>query len=326
MPKPPPPTASGGKRGRPKGSKNRPKGAAKWKRIKAYGGAQKSNMAAARRPFTEGKTRTGEEVYLELTTAAQTAVGGRNPAIEPAPMTDGSSFISLPLLSFNYMKQGTEEDCMIGRAVFSRYLKCKIRYIFPSAANLKATAPAPSLYQIHGFVKDSPTNKPTDVPSTVGWTITQDRDFVKRFLQAYFDERADRMRFIPKRESEVKILGYREIVPTVGRGIALPPTAHTSDSAGSEDRGVFKDMNTSVSWPLMRKTHYEQSNQLIWLDPSTGESPASTRFHYINHGWRPFLILYCPQMNPDAGSGMATAVADNLPLVNWNDIHYYTDA
>ncbi len=289
-------------------------------------------------PIRETKTRSGEEVYDIFTTAIQGlegidapnattgAHGGRLP-FNPTAHTAGIGGIVrvIPLYSITHHQQGMTDDRMIGSSCFVKYMKLKGRVTWPQGTSMNLTTSC-DLRVIHGFIKNSPNlngrqsfrainPQPENTFSALNviqWTYDE--------LQPYFDSLADDLKFTPKRESNLHIIGNRKIVPSLRQWTARQ---QTTDNTGSDSSvGTIPDTRFSCNWPMMRKYHYEAG-----LSPTynTNTNTPNRALQYINTAqWVPFCCLYAPQ-----GAGLLPTVdgePGNLPTFQYNDQIWYQDS
>ena len=158
------------------------------------------------------------------------------------------------------------------------------------------------MYLIHGFIKapfartsfTNPTAQATTRDDVAGW--------VKRHLKDFFDEREDKLRFIPKTNTNLQILGYRKIKPNRNTNLGVMNIGNA--------QGTFPMINMSCYWPLKKKVYYS---------PGTGSSP-SDQFLYLNSQPIPFMCVY----NPTAGE--FTAGSAYQVKVAYNDCCWYSDS
>ncbi len=306
----------------------------------AYKPARKKQMAKRRAPFVETKSRTDDVLSAE-------SYGSPGDPVFPDPLNyiipltwpEGNlTSANIPIASLNMMRQGLADDQMVGSSIFAKYLKMKLRFIWPTGiynaipgqdsinqavgVDPLPAYPSPTIYLVHGFVKDSPNNTNTTGNEDPGaWTLANDNEWVHDHVKPYFDDREDRMRFIPKNHS-IKILGYKRIAPNKKTWVPSPEITAQIDDDGEPELekeritlGAFGDTFRTISWPMMRKIHYEQGQAAIF----SAEDLASGNLQYINtRQWRPFAILYSPEAK--------TLSFTQMPEFNYNSILYYTDA
>lgn len=289
----------------------------------AYG--NKRRMASKNAPLKETKNRTDEEVKSTFNTSL-TGYYAQNPVTPHLWPQEGSKVYPLKMFSLDSMKQGVDEDQMTGRSIFAKYLKMKIQLNFPESINVPQDQP--DMYIVHGWIKDSPSLNGTNVVEGVTnpeqWSLQNDWDWLRNQLDPYFNEREDKLRYIPKQNSNLAIVDYHRIKPKVRQGWGRQRT--TAVQFGDPNNtvlsvGTIMDYHRTLKWNMMRKIHYQMG------DPNTFTGTGSGRLNnfYINiNQWRPFACLYCPQLGDNITNPALTK--ENLPKIAYNSILYYTDS
>ena len=291
----------------------------------AYGGITKQQRVKSNAIFKETKTRTDEEVHARFSAALPAAYYNQNPLVfHPFPTAD--KVFPLKIFALDAQQQGMDENMMNGRAVYAKYMKMKIQLRFPEGA--ATPQDQPDIYIVHGWIKKSPgLNGIQEVDNTVNpeqWTLQNDWNWMRAELEPYFDEREDKLRYIPKQNSNLAIAGYHRIKPQQREGFGRVRTSGLQASDGTPFTiGTLRDYHRTVSWKMMRKIHYEVGA----ADQFQSEAAhiSRTNMLYINmNQWRPFCCLYCPQYGaPGVTPPLSSA---NLPSVAYNSILYYTDS
>lgn len=274
-------------------------------RRKAYYPNNKRRLQKQRQPFVESKTRTSEDVYNKMKDSS-TPNGGiplDTLGTQYIPLDDAYSSIELSPISF--MTQGVDEDDMVGRAIFAKHLKTKLQITWPVNSYLN---PA-ELFLVHGFIKLSPNlTSYTDPPiGGEGNTWTHYREWISEHVKDYFNERLDKMRFIPKQNSTLHISGYKKLRPNLQKQYSLPIQLDSTDKIV----GSVPDTFITFSHKMMRKYHYEKSS-----------NNSTPEMFFINmNQWVPFACIYNPEFdkNPNTGN-------DDLIKVRSNTILYYSDS
>jgi thiol-disulfide isomerase/thioredoxin len=268
-------------------------------KVSAYRSTKKKQMVNAMRPMVETKSRTAEEVALA---AISTEI------VDPTDygaLLNEDAITQIPQIPFNTMTQGLNEDEMIGLSCYARWLKCKLQIKLPSGVN--AIQHPADLYCVHGWVK-APLAKtghtavtPNNVsPNTINSHVAQ---HVKDFL----DEREDKLRFIPKQNTNIKILGYKRLKPNRNGALGTPVGAFgtTIVSSGYKTVGGNPIINYSVTWKIMRKIHYTHGKVLN----------GTYKTLFPNASWLPFCVLYNPTFSEFASADAARIeVASNSCL------------
>lgn len=311
-------------RGRRKG-----KGKAVAKRM-AYGRKfNKKQRVKQNAIFKETKTRTDEEVHARFSAALPAAYYNQNPLVFHGFPTADKVF-PLKIFALDAQQQGIDEEMMNGRAIYAKYLKMKIHLQFPESVNVPQDQP--DIYIVHGWIKKSPNlngiQTVQTVTNPVDWTLQNDWDWMRAELEPYFDQREDKLRYIPKQNSNLAIAGYHRIKPQQREGFGRPRTVLgtiTSDPATTELRsvGTLRDYHRTLNWKMMRKIHYEVGAASQFQSEAAHISRSNGLYINMNQ-WRPFACLYCPQYGAPGVNPPLTAT--NLPKVAYNSILYYTDS
>jgi hypothetical protein len=148
-------------------------------------------------------------------------------------------------------------------------------------------------------------NRTTRTPITAAGTNQINiNDHINQRLLDFFNEKVDKLRFIPKSENnDIKILGYRKVKPNRNASIGVPNQLITNSTEGGEpvQVGSVPNVNMSMTWSVNRKIHYTAGVGL--------ESTNSQRM-FPNEAWLPFCVVYNPDFesfsanltNPERGS------------------------
>jgi len=277
----------------------------------AYNKNRKKNMMIRNAPFKETKSKTSEDLRADFPSLVDHLV--LDTAItERRYLNPDTCFI---------FKQGLDEHQMIGNSVYAKYLKQKVHIRFPQPAfetggAQKVVPLVPQDYRlIWGWIPAPLALTGTTVPTANNVTLFDINTHINNRVSDYIDEQKDRMRFIPKRASTIRIIGNRKIRPDLSRMNTAPPQTIDSVTGADYVIGSIPDVHTSVSWRMMRKLQYEKSSKLM---PEEG--------HFLNYSWLPFCVLvnYDFENLPDTGN--PTDRQAYMPAVATNSILYYTDA
>ena len=275
-------------------------------KLAAYRRVNKKKMVMRRAPIIETKSRTGEEMAAKVNDSLVL----QNPT-QFLNIPNDDSLTQFPLHSFNWMTQGLGEDEMIGLSVFSKYIKQKVQIKLPSG-DAAINFPC-NLYLVHGWIKSPYARTGSTNPTSSAATYTQFNSDVFAQLKDFFDEREDKLRYIPKTNNQIKILGYRKVRPNRNHSIS-PPTQVFGTSlvpTGFKTAGAENIINMSCTWRTMRKTYYTPGPVIS----------ANQGYFYNNAGWRPFCILYNPQF-----AEWTTYPNTGQIQVALNDCHWYSDS
>lgn len=278
---------------------------------KTYNRNNKKKMMARRQPFVETKSKTHEDLVVQF-----------------PGLVDRSVFrtYNTPHAHFNpetfYMwKRGMEENEVIGNSCYAKYLKMKIGIRFPQPAftvsGMKKQIPmTPQNYEIiWGYV-----------PNELGWTgltaptadnanINDIMAHVNQRVTDYVNQQKDKIRFIPKQASTIRIAGRRRVRPDLRFQSTAPPV--TTDASVGNDYavGTIPDYYTSINWKMMRKLHLQPTSKLHSGDPGLYAGNFKT--------WLPFCVV----VNWDYDNlPEGTTREAYCPAIQINDICYYSDS
>lgn len=298
----------------------------------AYRPAQKRNFMRKRGAVVETKRKTHEDLR-DPTFFAGT---GENPVQDHMEFKIyKSEHVMMNPLTYYLWSQGLSQSQHVGQAVTLKYLKQKIHVRFPQPSQAytdesgttsnQITPFIPQRYElIWGFVPVS-LNLGGNAEYTGGPTAnTVDLDQIKAHVnnrvQDYFNARKDDLRFIPKKDSNIRILGRRKVRPDMRYVSTAPPTVtdgFTTDSVV----GTIPDYKTSVSWPVKGKK--------LWLE-QTGNIDGGNKLiaMYPNYS---ALLPFCTLVNWNHDE-LKLAYPDTTdqflrsPSIAWNDAIYFTDS
>ncbi len=293
------------------GKKKTSKFMKKTTRKGAYNKNRKKAMMIRNAPFKETKSKTSEDLRADFPSLVDHLV--LDTAVTERRYLNPDTFY--------IFKQGLDEHQMIGNSVYAKYLKQKvhIRFAQPqfSTGGVSKVVPlVPQDYRlIWGFVPAPLALTGTTTPTANNVTLFDINTHINNRVSDYIDEQKDRMRFIPKRSSTIRIIGNRKIRPNLSRMNTAPPQTIDSVTGADYVVGSIPDVHTSVEWKMMRKVQYEKSSKLM---PEEG--------HFANYSWLPFCVLvnYDFENLPDTGN--PTDRQAYMPAVATNSCLWYTDS
>jgi len=278
----------------------------------AYNKNRKKQMMIRRAPFVETKSKTSEDLKADFPDlidhlVLDTAVTERR-YLNPD--------------TFYIFKQGLAEHQMIGNSVYAKYLKQKVHIRFPqpqfsTGGQDKVVPLVPQDYRlIWGWIPSPLSLTGTTDPKVYDMTLFDINTYINNRVSDYIDEQKDRMRFIPKKASTIRIIGNRKIRPDLSRMSTAPPQTIDSITGADYVVGSIPDVHTSVSWKLMRKVQYEKSNELIGKEPG----------HFANYSWLPFCVFvnYDFENLPDTGNPTDRQVY--CPAIATNSCLWFSDS
>lgn len=263
----------------------------------------KKAMIKSRQPLVETKSR----IQSEITTGEDT------PQIPQCKVFTNVSgvFHNLPLSAFYNMDQGTGEDRMLGQSIFSRYLNAKVQIRFPGGANAITDRHYP-MELICGWIPSS-IHATTFTTPKVGDVLPSDIDsYVIKAVSEYFNARTDRLDFIPKHASTIKITYRKKIVSDTRHNNTLGLQASVTTYEGH-----IPDVWHYPKWNTNRKVFYEQGANVV-------RSVGGNQTFYPNYSWIPFMIIYSPMFAGEGGD--APLPVSKQPKVCYNVAHYFTDS
>lgn len=289
--------------GRKKANPYRQRNMKKTTRRGAYRRGAKKAMMIRRAPFVETKSKTSEDLVDQFglpTTTTFFQSQTRHKHINPDVFTCWS--------------QGNDEAQCLGRQVYIKYLKRKLKIRFPqppfqSQGIDKAIPNVPqNLELIWGFVP-MPLNLTGHTnPLVYDATLTDINKHINDRVVDYFNDRADFLRFIPKKAATIRIIGRRKVRPDMRHFAQMSPQLDSNNKIV----GTIPDYQTSLYWPMMKKLHLEKSNALHSTNAGL----------YPNYSWLPFCVLY----NRDYEDILPENRTAMMPSVAYNDVIYFTDS
>ena len=261
--------------------------------------------------------------------------------------------------SMLYQTQGWDESQMIGRSVYQTLCAAKFLIKWPQPTmNTGIEAGSPGTYH-WGAIPDQPMNYKLYwgwVPKKLLFTgqTTPNVNEVSAFdietainqrVTDYFNDRQDRIQFIPKKTATIKIEGSKKLFPPWDRRSGRMPTSTVVQSGtDSADKpfentvhvGEIPDTLVKVKWNINRKIHFEPSNKFGHrvADPTAdppveaeniGLANGSTVF-YKNYDWLPFATIVSWNHNLLPEEGTTYERTRRCPQILVNDITYYRDS
>ena len=150
---------------------------------------------------------------------------------------------------------------MIGDNIFSRYLKAKVEFQLPS--NDKIIRHPCDVYLIHGWVTVPLSKTLHTTPELYDLTRTQCNTHIKEQLEQYFNQRSDKIQYIPKRTNNIKILGYRKLKPKNNHNLggSSGPIVNNLATGGAIITGAGGPplVNMTCNWTTKRKIFYDSN-------------------------------------------------------------------
>ena len=245
----------------------------------AYNKYAKKKFQRRRAPFVETKSRVAEEVAVAAADASQIVDPTQ---ILTIPNDDALTMVSQ--VSMLVQHQGLGEDELIGNSLYAKYLKCKMQFMLPEGPY--AIKHSADLYVIAGWVKAPYAATSFTLPTPPNVTPAIINDYIAKHVKDFFDEREDKLRFVPKVNTNIKITHYKRIKPNHNGALGAPVTMLSGNVTG----GANPIINHSVTWRINRKLHYTHGKSI------GGSGPGSDQYGtmFLNSSWLPFLTIYNP--------------------------------
>lgn len=276
----------------------------------AYGKRAKKAMMVRRAPFVETKSKTHEDLVVQFPDLIDRSDW----------YTYDTEHAHLNPETFFLWSRGMEENQVIGNSCYAKYLKMKIHIRFPqpsqsTSSGDKQIPMLPQNYElVWGWIPNELNFTSKTDPKADQCTHTDINEFINHRVVDYFNDQKDKLRFIPKRASTIRITGRRKVRPDLRRMSTAPPQTIDATVGADYAVGTIPDYFTSISWKMGKKLHLQPSTQLV----------GSEQGLYPNHGtWLPFCTLVNWEYDAlPSGSERKTL----CPSVQYNDCIWYSDS
>lgn len=271
-----------------------------------------------------------------------------------------------------YKLHGLDEHQMVGRSVYQTISSAKFLIKWPQASmntginkygqagsapnnNLSGIIPEyPMTYKLYwGEVPLKYLFTGNTSPQANACSAVDLESLVNQRIVDYFNARKDRIEFIPKHTSTLKIHGSKVLKPEwktttgtqpVSTKVVYDPDdiAPDGDSIIDETYGTIPDTLVKVKWNLNRKLHFEPTNDISGdtarhtADPTTYPDPQSadvpTVFYRNYSGRIPFAVLVSwnhdklPVSTTQSSTNEGYERERRCPQVLVNDITYFRDS
>jgi len=294
----------------------------KTSRRGAYKKGKKKQMAIRRAPFVETKRKSDEEIYAAGFFSGTGTINSNGYAPDRTKLEIyDTEHLMLDPLSYLLWSQGLDQSQHIASNVSLKYTNMKIQIRMPQ----------PSVEVASGVFQNIPT-QPMNYELVWGWvpaplqltgsttpaantvTLQDIRNHINKRVTDYFNDRKDKLRFIPKKDVTIRIAGRRKIRPNLSNS-----TLHQMfDSKAEKPIGTIPDVFTEISW--------KHNNRKLWLEQTgniNGDSDLIAM--YPNYSFLPFCTLV--NYNHD-DIPVSTGYNKKLesPSVAWNSITYFSDS
>lgn len=264
----------------------------------------KKAMIKSRQPLVETKQRIQSEI-----TTGETPTPQIPQCKDFVPLT--GVFHNLPVSAYWNMSQGLGEDSMLGQSVFSRYLNAKVQIRFPGGANSITDRHYP-MELICGWIPSSIHATSFTSPKADAMLPADINTYIVKAVSEYFNARTDRLDFIPKHASTIKITYRKKILSDQTKNNTM-----TLQSTSVSNIGLIPDVMLYPKWKTNKKVYYEQgANVSRFGGPSNNYFP--------NYSWIPFMVVYSPMFAGEGGD--SPLPVEKQPRVSYNVAHYFTDS
>ena len=292
----------------------------------AYKPARKKQMVRRRAPIVETK----KKVSHGISTVIMNPRTGAGTDVNPYNRDVINPFLTVE--PFLEMFQGLDEDQMVGRSIFAKYLKLKGRVIMP-VGNQSITYPL-NIKVVHGWLKIPFNRNSETTPVDHAVVLTDLEAYIKKGMEsghAYLGEGRlqDKLEFRDKTPLVYTASTQSLRMPNRDNQLNALQSIRLNQNGTTQIVGSNSDINFSCKWTPMRKIHYEKGAVV------TGKG----NYYYPNHSWLPYVFVYTPveQHNALSRSQNASAQRSNpgeapapyfIPgdvTIKYNACMWYTD-
>lgn len=271
----------------------------------AYKPVAKKAMMVRRAPFVETKSKTTEDIAVQFGLVDHTEF-----------KTFNTEAIHINPDVYHAWQQGLGEQQCIGQSIYVKYLKRKMTIRFPQPGFVNTFNNKPGKIPskpmacelIWGFIPAPLNYTGYTTPSAPNTNMAEINGYINHRVKNYFDERKDKLRFIPKKASTLRIVGRKKIRPDLRHYYSAPATTQYDGDVN----GTIPDRFVTIKWPMMRKLHLEPANDLHSGNPGL----------FPNYAW----LAFCCVFQENWEDIDPTQRAEHSVSVAYNDIVYYTDS
>ena len=288
----------------------------KFTRRGAYKKTQKRKFQMKRAPFVETKSKTREDLVVQFPGLTDVSVF----------RTSNTQHVALNPDCFTMWKRGMEENEVIGNSCYAKYLKMKIGVRFPqpafsSGGYTKIIPMTPQNYElIWGWIPNELGYTGHTSPTADNASIQDINNHINHRVVDYINEQKDKMRFIPKQASTIRITGRRKIRPDMRFHNTAPPVTVDPSMGSDYAVGTIPDKYTTITWKMGKKLHLQPSQKFHAYGSEDQEGL------YPNFGtWLPFAVFVNWDYDALPGGGGAATQA-YCPAIQYNDAIWYSDS
>lgn len=291
----------------------------------AYGKKQKANFIRKRAAVVETKRKTREELRNTLFWSGTAPTPTTTFEDRMAFKIEDSEICHINPQTFYWWSQGLDQAQHIGQTVTVKHLNQKVQVRFPQH-NMKTTEASPrnqivpdlpQKYTLYwGWIPAPRALTGNSTPPITSETVASLDSYVNNRVKDYFNDRKDKLRFIPKKDSTLRIVGSKVIRPDLRYASTAPVTYHQDDEKFSA--GTIPDWYGEITWKFPgggRKLWLEQA---VNMNGSTGHMIGM----FPNYAWLPFACI----VNWNHSELPAANRILYCPAHSSNDIIYFTDS
>ena len=237
-----------------------------------------------RAPFIETKSKTYEDLQVEYPHILD--------HLQFTTRTTPTRFMNPEV--FLIHQQGLDEHQVIGSSIYAKYMNMKVQVRFPQSAfsvnGINKVVPlVPQDYElIWGWVPNPLSSTGTTDPTAPDMTLFDINTHINQRVTDYVNQQKDRLRFIPKKASTIRIVGRRKVRPNLNRSSTAPLETIDSITGADYAVGSIPDVHLNINWKLMRKLHLEKADNLV-KDDTKPNDPHPGMFP--NYSWLPFCVF-----------------------------------
>lgn len=292
----------------------------------AYKKKQKRNFINKRAAVVETKRKTREELRNSLFWAGTAPTPTTTFGDRMAFNVEDNEIVHINPQTFYWWSQGLDQAQHIGQCVTVKHLNQKVQVRFPQH-NMQSTEssprnlivpPTPQKYTLYwGWIPAPRMLTGNSSPPIQTETVASLDSYVNNRVKDYFNDRKDKLRFIPKKDTTIRIIGSKVIRPDLRYQSTAPIVDR--DAAGDKfSAGTIPDWYGEITWK------FPGGGRKVWLEQAVNMN--GTTGHMIgmfpNYSWLPF----CAVVNWNHSELPAANRVLYCPAVSSNDIVYFTDS
>lgn len=337
------------------------------RKVRAYAPKNKKAFKRMSNPLAENKQILGSEISATVglntdTTPTPILTDLSIPPIDQygSPTGAGGHSMNTSHYHFNpdsalYQTQGLDESQMVGRSVYQTITAAKMLIKWPQSTmdtgieneaktgNIMGAIPEqPMSYKLYwGTVPLKYLFTDQTSPKVNEVSAKQLEELVNQRVTDYFNERNDRIQFIPKKTATINIEGSKVLSPKWGSSTGRLPVS-TAGAPAIDYDGSIPDTLVKIKWNTNKKIHFEPSTKFGWRtdEASPGAGPigpsppanGATVFYRNYSGKIPFAVIVSwnhdklPANDPSVDPDDQHERTRRCPQILIQDITYYRDS